>query len=98
MDQLDNLKKDIVNFFTNGDGKELNVSSIYVETMNKREPGQTSNLIEHILGVKYITEVVHGLKFRVGPVSFFQVKLLNINPSNIPLKRMVQILGKHCSR
>lgn len=71
--QLPDLKKDIVEYFTEKEGVELNVSSIYVEIMNKRDVGQRSNVVEHIHGVKYITDNIHGLKFRISPESFFQV-------------------------
>lgn len=71
--QLPDLKKEIVEYFTEKEGVELNVSSIYVELMNKRDVGQRSNVVEHIHGVKYITDNIHGLKFRISPESFFQV-------------------------
>lgn len=45
--------------------------------MNKREVGQTSNRIEHIYGLEYITDCILGLKFRISAASFFQVKFFN---------------------
>lgn len=74
-DKLDALKSDIVAYFTERDGKEVPVASIYLETMNKRDAGQRANLIEHIYGVKYITDSILGLSFRISPESFFQVNL-----------------------
>lgn len=71
--QLPDLKKDIVEYFTEREGVELKVASIYVEVLNKRDVGQVSNVVEHIHGVKYITDNIHGLKFRISPESFFQV-------------------------
>lgn len=67
------LKEDIIKYFTEDDGKELNVTSIYHEEMNKREVGQRSNRIEHIYGSAYITDCILGLKFRISAASFFQV-------------------------
>lgn len=72
LDQVDELTKDIVGFFTERDGKELNVTSIYVEEMNKREVGQTHNKINHVYGSKYINDTILGLKFRISAASFFQ--------------------------
>lgn len=71
-DKLDELTKDIVDYFTERDGKELNVTSIYVEEMNKREVGQSQNKIHHVYGSKYINDSILGLKFRISAASFFQ--------------------------
>lgn len=40
---------------------------------SRRSAGQTANEYKHIYGDMYITEIVHGLKFRISPGSFFQV-------------------------
>lgn len=72
-DELDGLKADIIDYFTNREGKVLNVTSIYVEEMNKREVGQQFNRMEHIYGSKYITDCILGLKFRISAASFFQI-------------------------
>lgn len=73
LSELDELIKDIVNFFTERDGKELNVTSIYVEEMNKREVGQTHNRVQHVYGSMYINDSILGLKFRISAASFFQI-------------------------
>lgn len=72
LDEFDDLMKDIVDYFTVREGKELNVSSIYIEEMNKREVGQTQNKIHHAYGSKYINDTILGLKFRISAASFFQ--------------------------
>lgn len=72
-DELTELKQDIVAFFTTGVGKELQVASIYFEEINKREVGQVRSVVNHLYGVEYISDSILGLKFRIGPVSFFQV-------------------------
>lgn len=72
-DELDDLLKDIIDYFTERDGKELNVTSIYLEEMNKRDIGQTHDKFRHIYGLKYITDTILGLKFRVSAASFFQI-------------------------
>lgn len=41
-------------------------------TLN-RSAGQTANKYQHVHGEMYITDIVHGLKFRISPGSFFQV-------------------------
>ncbi|KAJ6645561.1 tRNA (uracil-5-)-methyltransferase like A [Pseudolycoriella hygida] len=69
----DELIQDVVTFFTETGGAELKAKSIYIEKIMKRQVGQKSNEYIHIHGEKYITEIVHGLKFRISPGSFFQV-------------------------
>lgn len=73
LDELDELLKDIVDYFMEREGKVLNVSSIYLEEVNKREIGQVQNKFRHIHGSKYITDSILGLKFRVSAASFFQI-------------------------
>lgn len=73
VDQLDELTKDIVTYFTDGDGKQLNVTSIYIEEINKREIGQTHNKVSHVYGSKYINDTILGLKFRISAAAFFQI-------------------------
>lgn len=71
--EIDELKSDIIDYYTNREGKGLNVASIYIEEMNKREVGQQFNRMEHIYGSKYITDCILGLKFRISAASFFQI-------------------------
>ncbi|XP_031623971.1 tRNA (uracil-5-)-methyltransferase homolog A [Contarinia nasturtii] len=73
LDELEELIKDIVNYFTERVSNELNVTSIYIEEINKREIGQTQNKVRHIYGSKYITDEILGLKFRISAQSFFQI-------------------------
>lgn len=73
LDELDELITDIVNYFTERVGNELDVTSIYIEEINKREVGQTHNKVRHVYGSKYITDMILGLKFRISAQSFFQI-------------------------
>lgn len=72
-DELDALKQDIIAFFSVGSGTELSVTSIYFEELNKRAPGQIRSVINHLYGAEYISDSILGIKFRIGPVSFFQI-------------------------
>lgn len=73
LSELDDLIKDIVDYFTHREGKQINVASIYIEEINKREIGQTHNKMLHVYGSKYITDTILGLKFRISAASFFQI-------------------------
>lgn len=78
------VKSDIIEYFSKGNGKDLNVASIYFEEINKREAGQVRNRLTHIFGSEYITDSILGLKFRIGPVSFFQVNTSSLFPRKEP--------------
>lgn len=74
-DELAALKADLADYFgrREGEGLQLAAASVYLEHMNKREPGQTSNPVELLCGQTHITDTIHGLVFRISPESFFQV-------------------------
>ncbi|XP_046389968.1 uncharacterized protein LOC124158743 [Ischnura elegans] len=66
-------REEVKNFFENGEGKDLKVDSLYFQACGKRESGKEPPKVEHLLGEKYITESLMGLKFRISPEAFFQV-------------------------
>lgn len=71
-EEKEKIQTDFVAFFTEGDGKVLNVTSIYYEEIHKRQSGQFGNFIKHIFGDTHIKESLLGLNFRISPNSFFQ--------------------------
>lgn len=66
------FQNDIVKFFTEEEGKCLEVTSLYYEEIEKRRSGQQGNVIKHIYGSTHVHDYIHGLKFRISPSSFFQ--------------------------
>lgn len=71
-DEKEKLQKDFVEFFTTGEAKALNVTSMYYEEIQKRQAGQKGSVVKHIHGDTHIHEYILGLKFRISPCSFFQ--------------------------
>lgn len=71
-EEKEKFQKNFVEFFTENEGKVLEVSSIYYEEMKQRQSGQKCNFIKHIYGDTHIKENLLGLTFRISPCSFFQ--------------------------
>ncbi|GLV46799.1 uncharacterized protein CBL_20945 [Carabus blaptoides fortunei] len=71
--KLQTLKTELITYFTEGNGKEANVTSLYYLPIVKRESGQSAPLAEHLYGETHIYETILDLKFRISPEAFFQV-------------------------
>ncbi|XP_063974795.1 tRNA (uracil-5-)-methyltransferase homolog A-like [Diachasmimorpha longicaudata] len=73
-DEIDNLKKDICRFFDEEGGKEANVTSLYFQTISRRDSGgEGGGSFQHLSGSEYIEEELMDMKFRISPQAFFQV-------------------------
>lgn len=71
--ELEELKQNLGQYFTEGEGKECAVTSLYFVRMGQRTSAGTEDLpCEHVTGEEWIHEELLGLKFRISPHSFFQ--------------------------
>ncbi|KAG5667781.1 hypothetical protein PVAND_015751 [Polypedilum vanderplanki] len=71
-DEKVKFQDDVVKFFTEGEGKCLNVNCIYYEEIQKIQSGQQGKTIKHIYGDTHVHDYIHGLKFQISASSFFQ--------------------------
>ncbi|CAF1365285.1 unnamed protein product [Adineta steineri] len=71
--EIDQMKKDLVNYFTDGPGRECEVNSIYFQLCTQNRFTSEENPFELIHGDEYIYEVYNDKKFRISPESFLQV-------------------------
>lgn len=71
-EEIDELKKEVVAFITENEGKSLGITSLFYLPMPKKLSGER-HTEQHLFGTKYITETIHNLKFRISPSAFFQV-------------------------
>ncbi|XP_051960093.1 tRNA (uracil-5-)-methyltransferase homolog A [Xyrauchen texanus] len=72
-EELEELKRNLRHYFTDGDGKESGITSLYFVRMGQRTSAGTEDLpCEHVSGDECIHEELLGLKFRISPHSFFQ--------------------------
>uniref|UniRef100_A0A3B3CIJ8 tRNA (uracil(54)-C(5))-methyltransferase n=1 Tax=Oryzias melastigma TaxID=30732 RepID=A0A3B3CIJ8_ORYME len=73
-EELDALKSSMRAYFTEGDGKESGVTSLYfVRDGQRKSPNPEDLPCELVAGESCIHEELLGLKFRISPHSFFQV-------------------------
>ncbi|XP_057665970.1 tRNA (uracil-5-)-methyltransferase homolog A [Diorhabda carinulata] len=72
-EELDEFKKNLIDFFSVGDGKEANVTSLYYQKIVKKNQNDDVTQSEHLWGVTHIYENILGLKFKISPEAFFQV-------------------------
>lgn len=72
--ELDALKSSLRQFFTEGEGKDSGLSSLYFVREGQRTSPNPEDLpSELVFGNECINEELLGLKFRISPHSFFQV-------------------------
>ncbi|XP_039441518.1 tRNA (uracil-5-)-methyltransferase homolog A [Culex pipiens pallens] len=72
-EKLSELRSSLVSWFTSEKAKEIGISSIYFQTIEKFKSGQNAHPTTHLWGETHIIEEIHGLKFRVSPQAFFQI-------------------------
>lgn len=71
-EELDALKKKIVEYFTEGPGQVLGITSIFFKSYGQKEPGDEDES-EHLWGEEHIYETILDKRFRVSPEAFLQV-------------------------
>uniref|UniRef100_A0A674F036 tRNA (uracil(54)-C(5))-methyltransferase n=1 Tax=Salmo trutta TaxID=8032 RepID=A0A674F036_SALTR len=72
--ELNVLKSSMKEYFTEGDGKESGVTTLYFVSEGQRQSPNPEDLpCELVAGEECIHEELLGLKFRISPHSFFQV-------------------------
>uniref|UniRef100_A0A672P6A8 tRNA (uracil(54)-C(5))-methyltransferase n=1 Tax=Sinocyclocheilus grahami TaxID=75366 RepID=A0A672P6A8_SINGR len=72
-EEIEELKRNLRQYFTEGEGKESAITSLYFVRMGQRTSAGTEDLpCEHVTGEEWIHEELLGLKFRISPHSFFQ--------------------------
>ncbi|XP_075220489.1 tRNA (uracil-5-)-methyltransferase homolog A [Lycorma delicatula] len=72
-EELEKVKESLRQYFSNGEGKDINITSLYFQIIRKKQSGEELPKPEHLFGEKYIVEELCGLKFRISPEAFFQV-------------------------
>uniref|UniRef100_A0A4W6EPY4 tRNA (uracil(54)-C(5))-methyltransferase n=1 Tax=Lates calcarifer TaxID=8187 RepID=A0A4W6EPY4_LATCA len=73
-EELNTLKSSMREYFTEGEGKDSGVTSLYfVREGQRKSPNPEDLPCELVAGESCIHEELLGLKFRISPHSFFQV-------------------------
>lgn len=87
---LNEVKNQIKEYFTNGDGKCCKVTSLYLQQIRNKISEEDESLYEHVFGETYITEQLLGKTFRISPQAFFQV---NTNAAEILYESIAELAG-----
>ncbi|KAJ3603949.1 hypothetical protein NHX12_028690 [Muraenolepis orangiensis] len=73
-EELDSLKSTLKKFFTEGEGADSGVTSLYFVREGQRTSPKPEDMpCELVAGEAHIQEELLGLNFRISPHSFFQV-------------------------
>ncbi|XP_068749541.1 tRNA (uracil-5-)-methyltransferase homolog A-like [Montipora capricornis] len=73
-DEIEAEKNRICEYFKTGEGKDVQLTSLYLQINHTRAVGGNAEApFVHIMGEEHIYEELCGLKFRISPDSFFQV-------------------------
>lgn len=72
-DDVKEFKQSLKDFYSDSDKNLVGIDSLYYQHLGKREAGEMFNPVDHLCGKTHLTDVIHGLSFRVSPLAFFQV-------------------------
>lgn len=88
--ELNQLKEEIKNYFTTGDGETCNVTSLFLQLIEKRKSQNDEPVYHHILGETYIQERLLNKLFRISPQAFFQI---NTNAAEVLYNSIAELSG-----
>ncbi|CAF1082430.1 unnamed protein product [Rotaria sordida] len=71
--EIDQMKKDLLNYFIDGSGRECEINSIYFQTCAQNRCTSEENPFELIYGNEFIYEIYNEKKFRISPESLLHV-------------------------
>ncbi|CAF4098854.1 unnamed protein product [Rotaria magnacalcarata] len=70
--EIDQVKKDLLNYFIDGSGHECEINSIYFQACANNRCTSEDNPFELIYGDEFIYEIYNEKKIRISPESFVQ--------------------------
>ncbi|CAF0814500.1 unnamed protein product [Adineta ricciae] len=70
--EIDQIKKDLLNYFIDGPGRECEINSIYFLASAHNRSTSDRNPLELIHGEEFLYETYNGKKLRISPESLFQ--------------------------
>ncbi|XP_044252549.1 tRNA (uracil-5-)-methyltransferase homolog A [Tribolium madens] len=87
-EKLSVFKNSLINYFTEGAGKEAKITSLYYQKIVKKIAGEDSEGAEHLWGDPHICETLLDLKFKISPEAFFQI---NTKGAEILYKSIIEL-------
>ncbi|XP_030019825.2 tRNA (uracil-5-)-methyltransferase homolog A [Manduca sexta] len=72
-EELDKVKKDLVEHFSSEKAVACGIKSLYFELVTKRRVGEEASKPVHLMGATHIIDTILGKQFRISPEAFFQI-------------------------
>ncbi|RZC38967.1 tRNA (uracil-5-)-methyltransferase -like A, partial [Asbolus verrucosus] len=87
-EKVKEFKDSLINYFTEGAGKEAKVTSLYYQKIMKKISGEDAAAAEHLWGDTHICESLLDLKFKISPEAFFQI---NTKGAEVLYKSIIEL-------
>ncbi|KAL0272185.1 UNVERIFIED_CONTAM: hypothetical protein PYX00_005262 [Menopon gallinae] len=88
--ELKKIMEDIKQFFSEGDGKSCEVTSLFVQLIEKKKSQEDETVYHHIMGEKCIYEKLLNRNFRISPQAFFQI---NTSATEVLYNSIAELAG-----
>ncbi|XP_026327285.1 tRNA (uracil-5-)-methyltransferase homolog A [Hyposmocoma kahamanoa] len=72
-EELDKIKKDLVEHFSSDESVACGIKSLYFELLIKRRAGEEAAKPTHLSGATHIVDTILNRQFRISPEAFFQI-------------------------
>ncbi|CAL1273294.1 unnamed protein product [Larinioides sclopetarius] len=73
--ELEEEKLKLIQYYEEGTGSSCGITSIYFQLFSKKAAHEETAILTHLMGKKFMEEILLGMKFQVSPEAFFQINV-----------------------